>query len=251
VFSPTFKGEATVRSDDVLADPRYGQWAPHFGMPAGHLAVRSYLAVPVRLGNGEVAGGLFFGHAERSIFTARTQRLVEGVAAHAAVALDNARLYEDMKRTAQERERLVEAERAARADAERVSQLKDQFLATLSHELRTPLSAILGWSKVLMRTKGSSEPAREGLDAINRNAAAQARLIDDLLDMNRIVSGKLRLDVQPVDLAVVIDAAVDAVTPRRGREGIALAPASRSLGRPGVGDPHRLQQVVWNLSPTR
>ena len=247
VFAPTFKGEGTVRSDDVVADPRYGHWAPHHGMPAGHLPVRSYLAVPVRLGTGEVAGGLFFGHAEPGLFTDRTQRLVEGVAAHAAVALDNARLYEDMKRTALERERLVEAERAARAEVERVSGLKDHFLATLSHELRTPLSAILGWSKVLMRTKGSSEHLEKGLDAITRNADAQAKLIEDLLDMNRIVSGKLRLDVQPIDLAQVIHAAFDVVAPSAESKALSMHRTLDFSAGAVHGDAHRLQQVVWNL----
>jgi CheY-like chemotaxis protein/nitrogen-specific signal transduction histidine kinase len=152
-----------------------------------------------------------------------------------------------MKRIAQERERLVEAERAARVDVERVSRLKDQFLATLSHELRTPLSAILGWSKVLIRGKGSSAQLEKGLDAIARNATAQAKLIDDLLDMNRIVSGKLRLDVQPVDLPQVINAAVDALAPAAESKGLALNRVlDASIGSVS-GDPHRLQQVVWNL----
>lgn len=111
IFAPTFAGEATVRLDDVLQDPRYGQSAPYYGMPQGHLPVRSYLAVPVRSRSGEVLGGLFFGHGEMGIFTERHARLVEGVAAQAAVAIDNARLYQ------QAREAQAEQERRAREAA--------------------------------------------------------------------------------------------------------------------------------------
>jgi GAF domain-containing protein len=95
--------------------------APHHGMPAGHLPVRSYLAVPVISRSGEVIGGLFFGHPDAGVFTERTERIITGIAAQAAVAIDNARLYEDVRRAAEEREQLLEAERAARAEAERVS----------------------------------------------------------------------------------------------------------------------------------
>ena len=247
VFAPTFRGDGSVRSDDILTDPRYGQWAPHHGMPPGHLPVRSYLAVPVILRDGQVVGGLFFGHPDPGVFNERTQRLVEGVAAHASVAVDNSRLYEDMKRTAAEREQLIQAERSARAEIERVSHLKDEFLATLSHELRTPLTAILGWSKVLVRTKGDSESLEKGLEAIARNAAAQAKLIEDLLEMNRIVSGKIRLDVQPTDLAEVIDAAIDSIRPAAEAREIRLRKIIDPVAGPVFGDPNRLQQVIWNL----
>ena len=138
-------------------------------------------------------------------------------------------------------------ERAARAEVARVSRLKDEFLATLSHELRTPLSAILGWSKALLLKPADVASQERGLQAIARNALAQARLIDDLLDMNRIVSGKLRLEVQPIDLTSVIEAAIEVVRPSAEAKGIRL----RQVLDPGAGvvsgDPNRLQQVVWNL----
>ncbi|OAI57834.1 histidine kinase [Planctomyces sp. SCGC AG-212-M04] len=247
LFGPTFRGEAPIRLDDVTKDPRYGQWPPHRGMPKGHLPVRSYLAVPVASRSGDVIGGLFFGHSEIGVFTERTEQIIVGVATQAAVAVDNARLYNEMRRAADERKSLLEAERAARAEAERASLMKDEFLATLSHELRTPLSAILGWSQVLQMAEGVPAELSEGLDTIVRNARVQNRLIDDLLDMNRIVSGKIRLDVQPTDLTAVVDAAVDAVRPSAEAKGIRLRKIVDPLAGPVSGDPARLQQVVWNL----
>ena len=138
-------------------------------------------------------------------------------------------------------------ERAARAEVDRVSRLKDEFLATLSHELRTPLSAILGWSKALQLKQSDPATLERGLQAIARNALAQARLIDDLLDMNRIVSGKVRLEVQPVDLAAVIEAAIDVVRPSVDAKGIRLRQVLEPVAGGVSGDPNRLQQVVWNL----
>jgi PAS domain S-box-containing protein len=142
---------------------------------------------------------------------------------------------------------IVEAERKARAEIDRVSRLKDEFLATLSHELRTPLTAILGWAKVLLVKRDDAASLGRGLDAIARNAKAQARLIDDLLDMNRIASGKLRLEVQSTDLASVVEAAVEAARPSAEAKGIRLQTLLSPLPGPVAGDPHRLQQVIWNL----
>jgi signal transduction histidine kinase len=247
VFGPTFAGEGVIRLDDVLADPRYGKLAPHYGMPKGHLPVRSYLAAPVIARNGEVIGGLFFGHSVPGVFTARTERLITGVAAQAAVAIDNARLYEDARRIAEQREKLVEAERAARAEAERVSQMKDEFLATLSHELRTPLNAILGWSQLLLSRAQGDVEAKRGLETIARNARAQTQLIDDLLDMSRIISGKVRLELVPTELGEVVDAAMEAVSPSADVKGITLHKVSDPSAGSVMGDPNRLQQVVWNL----
>jgi len=247
LFDPAFNGEVPVRSNDLTADPRYGRMAAHHCMPDGRPAVRSYMAVPVRSRTGEVIGGLLFGHRDPGVFSARSERLVVGIAAQAAIAIDNAQLYEEARRVGRERERLVEAERAARADIARVSRLKDEFLATLSHELRTPLTAILGWAKVLLRKRDDAASLEHGLGAIARNANAQARLIEDLLDMNRIISGKVRLEVQPTDLAAVIDAAVDAVRPSADAKEIRLSALLDPLAGPVSGDPNRLQQVVWNL----
>jgi PAS domain S-box-containing protein len=246
IFKPTLDGNGAVRSDDIVRDPRYGHWPPHHGMPEGHLPVRSYLAVPVRSRSGDVLGGLFFGHPEPAVFNARSERIVAAVAAQAAVAIDNARLFEDARRAASERADLLDAERAARAEIEHVSLMKDEFLATLSHELRTPLNAVLGWSDILLHEGRKPEDLRRGLQAISRNARAQAQLIDDLLDMSRIVAGKVRLEVKPTELAAVVDSALEAVRLSADAKQIQL----RKIVDPtasAVGDPNRLQQVIWNL----
>jgi PAS domain S-box-containing protein len=241
IFAPTFNGEGIIRIDDVLADPRYGQWPPHKGMPKGHLPVRSYLAVPVRSRNGEILGGLFFGHPETGVFSARHERLVAGMAAQAAAAIDNARLYESATKFA-------EGERVARAHAEQAGKQKDEFLATLSHELRTPLNAILGWAQVLRRNGGKlDDTTRQGLEIIERNTRLQAQLIEDLLDMSRITSGKMQLDVQTIMPSGFIEAAIDTVKPAADAKGIRLVKVLDHGAGPISGDPGRLQQVLWNL----
>ncbi|HEX4415311.1 MAG TPA: PAS domain S-box protein [Lacipirellulaceae bacterium] len=365
VFGPTFAGTAIVRSDDITLDPRYGHNAPFHGKPPGHLPVRSYLAVPVVGRDRTVLGGLFFGHPEPGVFTERSETIVASIAGNAGVALENARLQQEIseianrftvlantipqlawmcrpdgelfwyndrwyeytgtdlasqlgwgwqmvhdpnelprvlktwkaalasgepwedtfplrrhdgayrwhlsqarpfrdtsgkitvwfgtntdvtqqREFAEEREQLLEAERAARSEAERVGRMKDEFLATLSHELRTPLSAMLGWSQ-LLQGQDSPEMLQEGLAVIERNARAQTQLIEDLLDMSRIISGKIRLDVQHVDLASVINAAVDLLKPSADSKNMRLHHVLDPLASPVSGDPNRLQQVVSNL----
>ncbi len=247
LLGPTLRGEGVVRSDDITADPRYGQSAPHFGIPEGHPAMRSYLAVPVVARSGEVLGRLMFGHPEAGIFTERTERIIGGIAAQAAVAIDNTRLYEAAQRAAEERKDLLESERLARAEAERTSQMKDEFLATLSHELRTPLSAILGWAQVLRRGTRDTADLQKGLQTIERNARAQAQLIEDLLDMSRITSGKVMLDIQTLAPPVFIDAAIETVRPAAEAKNIRIEKHYDPEAGMIAGDPARLQQVIWNL----
>jgi PAS domain S-box-containing protein len=366
LFEPTFSGTTTVvRSDDITQDPRYGHNIPYSGMPPGHLPVRSYLAVPVVGRDQTVLGGLFFGHAEVGVFPERAERIVTSIAGHAGVALENAKLHQELSETAakfslmansipqlawmakpdgsvfwynerwykytgtvaatqlgwgwetviepseltrvkekwltsvtsgepwedtlplrrhdgtfrwhlsrarpfrdqngkitvwfgtntditeqrefaDEREQLLAAERAARSEAERMGRMKDEFLATLSHELRTPLSAMLGWSQ-LLQGEESKELLDEGLAVIERNARAQTQLIEDLLDMSRIVSGKIRLDVQQVELASVINASFDLLKPSADAKGVRLIRVLDPLASPVSGDPNRLQQIVSNL----
>ena len=247
LFAPTFTGAGTIRIDDVLADPRYGQWGPHHDMPADDLPVRSYLAASVTARSGEVLGALLFGHPDVGVFDDRAERIVTGIAAQAAVAIDNARLYEAAQKAAEERSHLLENEQVARAEAERMSAMKDEFLATLSHELRTPLSAILGWAQVLRRGTRDDAELHKGLETIERNARVQTQLIEDLLDMSRITSGKLRLDIQSVETIPVIEAAIETVRPAADARGIILEKSLDAAAGPVSGDPSRLQQVIWNL----
>jgi len=159
----------------------------------------------------------------------------------------NARILAMSEVNAAERERLLVRERAARDQAEHLSAMKDEFLATLSHELRTPLNAILGWAGMLQRGVKDEATLRRGLDTIERNARAQGQLIDDLLDMSRIVSGTLRLDVQRVDLARAVEGALGTVQPAVLAKQIDLR-TDMSADRAEVhGDAGRLQQVLWNL----
>jgi signal transduction histidine kinase/DNA-binding response OmpR family regulator len=138
------------------------------------------------------------------------------------------------------------ARAAALADAERTGRAKDEFLATMSHELRTPLNAMLGWSRILLKDPRDPAKVERGLTVIERNAVAQTRLVSDLLDVSRIISGKLRLALQPVDLAAVIGAAIDVVRPAADAKDVRLIASTEGLGTV-VADPDRVQQVVWNL----
>lgn len=145
-----------------------------------------------------------------------------------------------------EREKLLASEKNARAEAERANRLKDDFLATLSHELRTPLSAILGWARLLKEKQIGAEQTFRAIDTIERNARSQAQLIEDILDVSRIISGKLRLNVQPVDLSSVIEQAIEAVRPAADAKSIRLQRVLAS-GVMISGDADRLQQIIWNL----
>jgi signal transduction histidine kinase len=166
--------------------------------------------------------------------------------------LERQRAEEALRQANEELEARVQErtadERAARAEAERASRLKDDFLATVSHELRTPLNAILGWAQILTQGRSTRpEAAAQGLAAILRNARAQAHLIEDLLDMSRIVSGKIRLDLRTLGLAEIVDSAVATITPAAQTKGIELDYAVAD-GVPFVhGDSERLQQILLNL----
>jgi signal transduction histidine kinase/CheY-like chemotaxis protein len=136
---------------------------------------------------------------------------------------------------------------ASRAEALHASQLKDEFLATLSHELRTPMTPILGWAQILQRSAHDNPQVLQAAEVIERNARAQNRIVDDLLDMSRIISGKVRLDVQALDMASVIGAAMDTVAAAAQARGISLEQEFEPGAGLTRGDPHRLQQVLWNL----
>ncbi|MDQ3917112.1 MAG: ATP-binding protein, partial [Acidobacteriota bacterium] len=147
----------------------------------------------------------------------------------------------------EERKCLLAREQAARAEAESANRLKDEFLANVSHELRTPLTAIIGWVHMLRHNALDAETAARGLETIERNAQSQAQLVEDILDVSRVITGKLRLDIGPVDAASVINAAIDSVQLAAGSKGIRLEVTLDPSARHISGDSSRLQQVVWNL----
>lgn len=151
------------------------------------------------------------------------------------------------KRAEEERALLLASEKAAHAEADIANGIKDEFLALLSHELRTPLTSILGWSDLLAAGNLDDGTLRRGLEIIVRNARAQKRLIDDLLDISRIITGKLRLEVQPLELGAIVEAIVEGLRPAADAKGIHLQKILDPNGSPICGDPERLQQVIWNL----
>lgn len=172
-----------------------------------------------------------------------------------------ARLNDELRAEVEERKRaeaalrgsegklgeLLASEREARAEAERANRIKDEFLSTVSHELRTPLNAILGYAQLLLRSGEKSAEDHEGLEVIERNAKVQAQIIDDLLDMSRIIAGKVRLDARSVELPHVIQAAMATVRPTAEAKGIRLQAVLDPKAGPVLGDSGRLQQVIWNL----
>jgi PAS domain S-box-containing protein len=153
----------------------------------------------------------------------------------------------DRVRTEREREQLLQRELTARREAEAANRAKDEFLATLSHELRTPLNAIVGWTRMLLDGTVDEQSARRALEVIDRNAHLQAQLVEDILDVSRIITGGLRLERKPVDLGSIIGAAYDAVRPAAEAKRIRLQSRLDGAARLTEGDPQRLQQVVWNL----
>jgi signal transduction histidine kinase/ActR/RegA family two-component response regulator len=190
------------------------------------LAPRSMLVVPL-VGRDRVLGAMTFMTRESNRrYAAADLAVAVDLARRAAIAVENARLYRELQE---------------------LNRIKDDFLGTVSHELRTPLNAMLGWARLLRSRTLDPVHAGKALETIERNAHTQAQLIDDLLDMSRIVSGKLSLAVESIDLAGVIDAAIDAVRPAAAAKQIAIDVRSDARGALASGDPSRLQQVVWNL----
>ena len=190
------------------------------------LGLKSSIVAPI-VARGKTLGGISFVMAESGrIYTGADLELAEELGRRAGSALDNARLFRE---------------------AQQASRMKDEFLSTLSHELRTPLTAILGWTHLLSVTEPTLEKVRRGVQVIERNARAQAQLVDDLLDVSRIVSGKMRLQVAEVDPIVVVQAALETVRPSAEARQVRLLPVLDPQAGPILGDADRLQQAVWNL----
>jgi signal transduction histidine kinase len=213
-----------VSTPDFLADPRPALPADLRRRLAG-VPYRAVLALPL-IAHGRVIGALALGHRRGHVFTEEDALLGQAFADQAALALENARLY---------------------AEARASNRAKDEFLATLSHELRTPLTAMLGWVRMLRSRVLDPPTVARGLEVIERNVRLQAQLIEDLLDVSRIIAGKVALELRPVDPAEGVEAALDAVTPSAESRRIELV----KRADPDTGlleaDAARLQQVVWNL----
>lgn len=180
VFAPTFDGTGVVRSADITKDPRYGHNSPHHGMPAGHLPVVSYLAVPVLSYTGVVIGGLFFGHQLANQFTEEHESVIVSIAAQAAIALDNARLLQEVQM---------------------LNTKKDQFIGFASHELRTPLTTLKGY--VSLASAGAL-PVEDLIKRISPQVERLEGIIADLLDISKIRAGKMDLTIEKVRLLELI-----------------------------------------------
>ncbi len=230
-------------------------------LPAHNGAARSFLGTPI-FSSTQVYGWLYLtDKIGADEFSEADERLAVTLSTQVAVAYENARLYTEAQRHAselqqeiterkqaeEERARMLVREQAARAEAELANRTKDEFLATLSHELRTPLTAILGWSHLLQTNKFDDKSTARALETIERNARSQSRLIDDLLDVSRIITGKLRLDVRPIELVKIVEAVVESSRPAADVKTIQFEVALDKSASQIVGDATRLQQVFWNL----
>lgn len=208
------------------------------------IGLRSYMCVPMNVA-GRTLGVLTFVTESERRYSEADLRFAEQLAGRAALGITNARLYEDARRLAQDRAQVLTREQMARAELERASRLKDEFLAVLSHELRTPLNAVLGYAHLLHSGVLPPERASHALDAIQRNAHAQARLVESLLDLSRVMAGKLELNLEELNLAAIVNAAMDAIRPGAEAKGVAIEAMVPPM--PIVADGGRLQQVFWNL----
>jgi len=218
-----------VRTLDVRDDPH--AHADH--RPVVDLEeIRSGLVVPIR-GEDKIAGLIYVSRRRVAPFTEHDEIICQRLADHAAIAIRNSRLFA--------------AERAARAEAHAANRAKDHFLATLSHELRTPLNAMMGWLRMLRNPRLDEAQKRHGLEVIERNARLQAQLINDLLDVSRIIAGKLELEKYPLDLVPVVQEAIEAIRGDVEAKALTLEVSLDASAGEVLGDPTRLQQVVANL----
>ena len=223
--------------------------------------VHSFLGAPI-LSDSKVSGWVYLlNKLNETDFSEADERLAATLAIQVATAYENAQLYTDAqkhseelqleiaerKQAEEERALLLISERAARAEAEKVNRTKDEFLATLSHELRTPLTAILGWSHLVRTGKLEEEQLLRAVETIERNARSQSQLIDDLLDVSRIITGKLQIEPSSVDLCNVVSAAVEAVRPSFEAKEIEMETDMAQEACVVAGDANRLQQIFWNL----
>jgi PAS domain S-box-containing protein len=243
LFATTFAGEGVVRLDDVTQDPRYGQMAPHHGMPAGHLPVRSYLAVPVMARNGRVLGGLFFGHSQLARFSAEHERVTKSLAATAALAIDNASLFKTACDTQESQRQLV-------GELRETVRLNELFVGVLAHDLRSPLTAILSAGELLQLREAKVEGSKNA-KAIARLLAGgrrMRRMIEQLLDFTRLrVAGGLTLEPAPADIGAIVRQVADEVDGAAGVGSSGSIEVDQTGDGKGRWDGDRLAQIFSNL----
>ncbi|NEU09651.1 PAS domain S-box protein [Flavihumibacter sp. R14] len=223
VFHPTFSGQGILRSDDITTDKRYSHNSPHQDIPEEHMPVKSFLSVPVISKTGNIIGVLFFGHPEAGKFNKEHEDLVQSVASQAGVALDNAKLYEEIKI---------------------LNSKKDEFIGLASHELKTPLTSITAYLQVLRRAltdEHSKDFVSKTLSQVNKLSA----LVSDLLDVSKIEAGKLQLTCEPFDISTLLNDTIDIMSLSNPEHKITLNTAVNHLTV--RGDTQRIEQVLINL----
>jgi len=222
---------------DIAADPLWEDWK---GLAAAH-GLGACCSTPVFSSEGALLGTVAMYYRRPHQPGAHDIELIQSATHLAGIVLEKDRVDRRLRHS-------LEAEQAARTEAERANRMKDEFLATLSHELRTPLTAILGWTRLLRLKPGVPEDVLRGVNVIERNAHAQTTIIQDLLDMSAILSGKVRLSLQPLDLATLVQSAVDTAMPAAQAKQIGIQSVLDPRAAVLVsGDASRLQQVLWNL----
>jgi PAS domain S-box-containing protein len=250
-FNPAAERTFGYGREEVLGRRLDQTILPDDVQPAESSTFRQYLSLAKEHDGGqrvEIAAR----HKDGTVFPVELTitRMVGDAAAFTAFVRDVTELRRAerlLRREAEEKEQLLASERAARNHAERADRLKDEFLSTVSHELRTPLNAILGWAQLLKIGQLEEAEISQGLEVIERNVRVQAQIIEDLLDMSRIVSGKIRLVTKRTNLVKVIEAAIATVSPAADAKDIRFEKSLDAYAGPVTGDANRLQQVVWNL----
>jgi PAS domain S-box-containing protein len=224
IFNSTFNGEGTVRIDDITKDPRYGKISPHFGMSEGQLSVVSYLAVPVISKSGAVIGGLFYGHPNPGKFTEEHEKLISSVVVQAAVALDNAKLYEEIK--------VLNAK-------------KDEFIGLASHELKTPVTSINGYLQIIERNLPRGDSNKPFISKARQQVSKLANLISDLLDVSKIQTGQLPFSYANFDMLKLLEEVTEVMRQTNTSHRIELHCDADQLMI--NADQQRIEQVIINL----